>query len=118
MREYVAAVRRRYRAASKRSKGRLLDEICTTTGLHRKSVVRALGQPTARPPRRRGRPGRYGPEVAAVLVPLWELSDRLCGKLLAPLLPDLLSALERHGELEDRLELRTALEALRPATID
>ena len=118
VREYVAAVRPRYRAASKRRKGRWLDEICTTTGRHRKSVIRALGQPAARPPRRRGRPRRYGPEVAAVLVPLWELSDRLCGKLLAPLLPDLLSALERHGELEVRPELRTALEALSPATVD
>ena len=55
---------------------------------------------------------------AAVLVRLWELSDRLCGKLLAPLLPDLVDALERHGELRLEPEIRAALLALSPATID
>ena len=116
--EYLAAVATRYRAASKRRKGQLLDEICATTGLHRKSIIRRLGRSPARARRRRGRPRRYGPEVAAALVPLWELSDRLCGKLLAPLLPQLLAALERHGELRLSPSRRAALEALSPATID
>lgn len=116
--EYLAAVATRYRAASKRRKGQLLDEMCATTGLHRKSVIRRLGRRPARARRRRGRPRRYGPEVAAALVPLWELSDRLCGKLLAPLLPELLAALERHGELRVPPACRAALEALSPATID
>ena len=34
---------------------------------------------------------------AAVPVRLRELRDRLCGKLLPPLLSDLVGALERHG---------------------
>ena len=59
-----------------------------------------------------------GVTQAAVLVRLWELSDRLCGKLLAPLLPDLVEALERHGELRLEPEIRAALLALSPATID
>ena len=46
--EYLAAVRVRYRAASKRRKGQLLDEMCATTGRHRKSVIRQLGRPPAR----------------------------------------------------------------------
>ena len=43
--------------------------------------------------------GRYGPEVMETLVPLWEASDRFCGKRLQALLPLLLESLERHGHL-------------------
>jgi hypothetical protein len=40
------------------------------------------------------------------LVPLWEASDRLCGKRLQALLPLLLETLERHGHLVLDLEVR------------
>jgi hypothetical protein len=49
---------------------------------------------------------------------LWELSDRPCGKLLAPLLPMLVAALERHGELRLAPAVRVPLMALSPATLD
>ena len=42
--EYLAAVRARYQQASKTAKGTLLDEICATTGWHRKSAIRRLGR--------------------------------------------------------------------------
>ena len=55
IREYVASLRPRYRAASKAEKTRLLDDFCGLTGRHRKSAIRRLG----RPPRpRRGTGGR------------------------------------------------------------
>src|SRR5947209_11298820 len=43
-REVTAAVAERYRAAGRREKGRILDELCATTGWHRKHAVRALRQ--------------------------------------------------------------------------
>jgi hypothetical protein len=52
-----------------------------------------------------------------VLERLWRVSDRLCGKLLAPALRTLLPALERHG-LPLAPAARQALLALSPATID
>jgi hypothetical protein len=104
--EYLAGVRPRYRVASRRRKGQLLDEICATTRLHRKSVIRRLGQPVVRAGRAQGRARRHGPEVAAALVLLWELSDRLCGRLLAPLLREALEALSRATV--DRLPRRRA----------
>ena len=39
MHEYAAALRPRYRAAKKGAKGRILDEFCETTGLHRKAAI-------------------------------------------------------------------------------
>jgi hypothetical protein len=95
-REYVAELRQRYRAASRREKGHILDEYCRVTKSHRKSAIRALRARPAGGAARPGRPRRYGPELGAVLERLWEVSGRLCGTLLAPLLPTLLPALERH----------------------
>jgi len=53
-----------------------------------------------------------------VLEQLWEASDFLCSKRLAPYLPELLEALERHDELTVSAQQRTALRHVSPATID
>lgn len=117
-REYAAALRTRYRVASKEEKGRLLDEFCRTTGCHRKAAIRLLRRPPARPAHRGGRPRHYEPELVAPLARLWETSDRACGKLLAPLLPTLVAALERHAEFQLAPTVRAQLATLSPATVD
>jgi len=116
--EYAAGLRPRYRTATKGVKKRILDEFCQTTGMHRKAAIRLLGRATRPAPLRRGRPRRYGPEVTQALVKLWEVGDRMCGKLLAAVMPDLLDALERHGELKVSPEVRELLLAVSPSTID
>jgi hypothetical protein len=117
--EYAAGLRPRYRAARKGVKKKILDEFCQTTGMHRKAAIRLLARPR---PRlgvvSRGRPRRYGPEVIEALVKLWEMGDRMCGKLLAAVMPDLLAALERHGEVKVSAEVRTLLLQVSPSTID
>jgi len=116
--EYAAALRPRYRTAPKGVKKRILDEFCQTTGMHRKAAIRLLGRRTGPVPLRRGRPRRYGPEVAESLVKLWKVGDRMCGKLLAAAMPDLLAALERHGELTVSPKVRELLLTISPSTID
>lgn len=116
--EYAAALRDRYRAARKGAKKRILDEFCQTTGMHRKAAIRLLNHPGRMRAVGRGRPRRYGSEVAAALAQLWEVGDRMCGKLLAAVMPELLAALERHGELELCSEVRALLLQASPSTID
>jgi hypothetical protein len=116
--EYAAALRLRYRAATKGIKGKILDEFCRTTGMHRKAAIRLLRKPTGPRLVGRGRPRRYGPQVATVLAQVWEVGDRMCGKLLAAVMPHLLAALERHGELELCSEVRALLLQASPSTID
>ena len=122
------AARRRYRGLSVIGKRRLLDELQELTGYHRKSLLRLLNRPepvaVAEPggsllqPDKPHHRRRYGPEVLEALVPLWEASDRLCGKRLQALLPLLVESLESHGHLSLEPAVRESVLAISSATID
>ncbi|WP_071881562.1 integrase catalytic domain-containing protein [Cyanobium gracile] len=90
------------------------------TGYHRKSLLRRLNQrPDERQTNLRGQHRRrYGPEVVEALVPLWEASDRLCGKRLHALLPQLLESLEHHGHVQLEKGVRARVLTMSSATID
>ena len=99
IREYAEAVRGRYFEASKKEKGKILDEFTQVTGCHRKAVIRLFrrgNQP--RTNEKRGRPRQYGAAVAGALRVTWEATDRLCSKRLHPFLPELITVLRRHGD--------------------
>ena len=85
-REVVSAVAERYRPTKRAEKGRILDELCATTGWHRKHAVRALRQRETVMPgavgASRERRRRYGATIKDALTALWEASDRVCGKRL------------------------------------
>ena len=124
----LEAARRRYMGLSAIGKRRLLDELQELTGYHRKSLLRLLNrsepmasaEPVGSPPEpdKPHRRRRYGPEVVAALVPLWEASDPLCGKRLQALLPLLVESLESHGHLSLEPAVRESLLAMSSATID
>lgn len=116
--EYARAVRPRYLRASKTEKKAILDEFCLTTGYHRKSAIRLLGRQGGSPPPARGRPAKYGLGVAQALKTVWEASDRICSKRLAPFLPELVASLVHHGELAVSEEVQAQLMGLSAATID
>ena len=121
-REVVSAVARRYRPAKRAEKGRILDELCATTGWHRKHAVRALRQRETVMPGEveasRERRRRYGATIKDALTALWEASDRVCGKRLKVMIPTLLPALERNGRLTLDGSDRARVLAISAATID
>src|SRR3990172_9052968 len=98
--EYAAALRPRYQAAGRRDKKRILDELCQTTGLHRKAAIRLLNRELRPRLARTGRPRHYGPEVMEPLRLVWETGDRMCGKLLVAVMPTIVSALNRYRHLK------------------
>jgi hypothetical protein len=119
VREYVEAIRERYWRASRKEKGQILEEFTQVTGYHRKAAIRLLRRsPGQGWGRRRGRPRRYSPEVAAALKVVWEASDRLCSKRLKPFLPELVRVLVGHRELGLTPEVEKQLCQASAATID
>ena len=117
-RELVGAVRTRFGGSSRVAKGRILDEFVAVTGYHRKHAIRLLASPERdhRPAAERERV--YTPAVRDIVVVLWEVSDRICGKRLKAIIPTLFVALERHGHMEIAPDVRQLVLQASAATID
>jgi hypothetical protein len=118
-RELAEAISKRYRAAERSGKKLILDEFTKVTGYHRKHAIRVLTtQPAVDPAQRRAASRIYGEAVREALIVLWEAADRICGKRLKALLPQLIEAMERHQHLQLDQPVRTQLLAMSAATID
>jgi len=119
IKEYTEAVRGRYIRASKKEKGKILDEFTEVVGYHRKAAIRLLHRTNqVRVNGKRGYPRQYGAPVADALRVAWEAMDRLCSKRLHPFLPELVKVLRRHGEITMTDEIEAKLCQMSPSTID
>ena len=118
--ELAEAMRARYWAAKRKERGRLLDEFVEVTSYHRKYALTLLrhGVKARGPHQRRGGRGVvYGPAVLVALEVAQEAMGWICGKRLAPFLPELVPALEREGELCLTLAVRELLLKISPSTV-
>ena len=121
--ELVGALGQRYRESPKMIKARILDEFVIMSGYHRKHVIRLLGEAhngqTQTPVCEIGSSRRiYDEAVKEALIVVWEAADRICGKRLKAVLPDLVRAMEHHGHLDLDPEVRKLLLKVSAATID
>ena len=117
--DLLQAIRERYRGGLKEDKLRMLNEFVAVTGYHRKHAIRLFNTPPGvRGGSRRTRLPVYDDAVREAVVVLWEASDRVCGKRLKPLLPILVSALERHGHLALDATVRVGVLSASAATLD
>jgi hypothetical protein len=117
--ELLEALRQRYQQAPKSEKTKVLDEFVAVAGCHRKHAIRLLtatrpAAPTTPAVARR----TYDEAVRQALIVLWEAADRICGKRLKAVLPDLVTSLEQHGHLSLDPTVRQRLLAASAATID
>ena len=117
--ELADVLRERYGSSTKNAKSRILDEFVKTSGYHRKYALRLLSSPTITSDR--GVPTQrriYDDAVKEALIVIWEASDRICGKRLKAVLPELLKSLERHGHLKVDLKVRELLLVVSAASIE
>jgi hypothetical protein len=118
--------------ASKKDKGRILDQVVEVTGWSRDNARRRLtaaakcppgpGRSVAKRPRKPRSP-KYSYDTLKVLQKVWASSGGQCGKYLAASMAIQLAGLERHGELvfgRDRYgpAVREELLAMSAASID
>ena len=114
---------KRYRKATKKQKGRLLDEFVALTGYNRWYAVAVLRGQQQRATASRGASPRqrsrvYDASVVAALRQIWMILDCLCGKRLVAVLPETIAVLERHGELTIDALVRQKLTTISAASID
>lgn len=122
--EYVTAVLGRYdQVPGRKGKSKILDEICATTGIHRKHALRLLrkarlGMPRKAGKNRRGRRPCYdSPDLLKALRTIWKAGNFPCSSRLEAMLPVWLPHFEtRYGPLDE--EVRTRLLAVSSTTMD
>ena len=109
----MAKAAARYQRSRKKEKGLSLRELVALTEYSRVYARRVLRQHGGRVQagkrlleldiRKRAprcRPPFYDEAVKAALVRVWKMMDYICGKRLQPALPELVTVLERHNELQ------------------
>src|SRR5512138_3962795 len=88
-REYLEAIRTRYRKAGRKEKSVILGEFCTICGYNRKYAIRLLKKSSSPSVQRKPGPkSRYTEEQ--ILVPLkriWFATDQMCSKKLKAAIP-------------------------------
>ena len=125
-RQVTNKLRAAYARASKRDRGRILDEVMSTTGMGRSTARRMLTGPVLPAPaeqidRRRLRPKGYSDDSRALLDHVWALMGMPCGKYLKVMLELWLPLLDDAGDLDRPFATPATIAELRsmsPATID
>lgn len=117
--ELTETIRGRYLKANKEKKKQILNEFVAATGYHRKYAIRLLKHgPGPRAMKKKGRPKKYTGEVVEALIKIWEICGRICSKRLQPFLPEMITVLERHQEIQLSVETKSLLLEMSSATID
>src|SRR4030066_560180 len=120
-REYLEAIYRRYKSASRQKKTIMLDEFCAACRYHRKHAIRLLKKFTRfiKPKRnKKGKPPFYNKEtILKPLKKIWLSANLPCSKRLKAVLPLWLPGyIQEYGDIP--VEVTNALIAISPATID
>jgi hypothetical protein len=120
-------LKERYRKASKKVKGQILDEFCKLCGYNRKYAARKLrSMRESRSykkikkalPETRGRRRAYGPECTEPLARIWAVMDFACGRRVAAGMDDVLDAMLRCGRIALTSDMEKKLRKMSASTID
>jgi hypothetical protein len=118
--KYLDSLKKRYAKASKKERGKILDEYVQTTGYHRKHAIAILsGQYQLAPrPIRRPRKSVYTVEDAKALDFLSDLFDGINAKRLRAAMDVELDGLYQRGVLKVSRACYRRLKRISPASID
>jgi len=114
---YLSVQYERYRVANRREKGALLSEMAAVTGMHIKSLTRAMRSPPRRRPREKQRSRTYGPEVDDLIRAVDRALDHPCRERLQPILPYLVDHLCVLGLVRCDPQTRQQLAVISVSTV-
>ena len=119
-----------YWKANKKRKGEILNVMIELTEMHKKSIVRKFHKlqfidvaSKISTPIRKGRPCIYDLETISALKRLWELSEKLCGELLHPMIKEYLKQYRNNGDWKysdeiDQKLLQMSLSTVKRRTLE
>ncbi len=112
----------RYRKATKKKKGLMLDDFCGLTGYNRIYASRILRKEYVALKKTaievNKRKVVYDGDVLNSLIKVWIIADGICGKRLAPFLPELLDRLIKFKEIRVSRTVYSKLIRISASTID
>ena len=116
--EYLKALADTYMKATRKDKGRILDEYCRNTKQNRKYVTRKIWRCSYLIPKKKTRSSVYPSHVIDALAIVWKIFDCPCGQRLFPLLKIEVERLRRFKELLISDDTADKLKKISSATID
>jgi len=117
IRKYLHKIRPMYRRASKKEKGRLLDEMETVTKLHRKHLIRLITGQLRRKRREKQRGRVYGIDVDDAIRVIARSLDYPCAERLKGSLVWIAEHLSQHGEIILTARLKEQLHNISQSTL-
>jgi len=115
-RQYLAAIRQRYKNATKRGQTLILDEFCAVCGYTRKHAIRVLNRPSSEARARPGPKATYDGDVVRHLVDLWKLMNYMCSVKMKTAIAIWLPYYKQSVSLSEESERK--LLAISSSTID
>lgn len=122
-RELVSNIREKYKQSGWKEKCKILDGFIAATGYQRKYAINLInfsennGLKKTAFNTNKGK-SKYGLEIKNLLLIIWHAANEICAKRLVPFIPDLVSALERHGHLSMSASVRKQILSVSAATVD
>lgn len=118
-RELQASIRKKYREMSWTEKRKILDGFVAATGYERKYTIHLLkSSEMSVLPKNRPASQQYDEQVRQALISVWIAANQICSKRLVPFLPQLVTAMERHGHLRVPADVRSRLLSISLSTVD
>jgi hypothetical protein len=113
-------IRNQYQEASWLNKSKILDGFVAASGYDRKYAIKLLNSKDEikKQPQTRQSRVKYDAQVKQALVTIWYAANQICSKRLVPFIPELVSAMERHGHLRLPVDVRAKLLGVSRSTVD
>jgi hypothetical protein len=118
--QYMETLRGKYFKASKKGRGRILDEYCESSKEERKYAIKKFNNKIKlkKPEERKKRKEYYDGFVKSALAEVWSIFDKPCGQRLEPLIKDEIDRLVRLKEIKCNADVIEKLKNISSATID